>query len=119
MAAHNIDGHLRLTWGNSPSQTLNNVLIATFDNKIMEFKYSLYTPKYLQEETIIFLFSYDATHEIHRVIGADLHFPAHKQIGSTRITYTSLVNVNGTINITTPLPIFPYLGCDFVVLTTL
>ena len=119
MAARDIDGHLRLTWGTLPTQTLNNVLNATFDNKGMEFKYSLYTPKYLQEETMVFLFSYNAAHDVHTDISADLFLPAHKQIGSTRISYVSLVNVNGTINATTPVPTFAYVGCDFAVLTTL
>lgn len=119
MAARDIDGHLRLTWGTQPTQTLNNVLNATFDDKGMELKYSLYTPSHLQEETVVFLFTYDAAHDIHTSIGADLYSPAHKQIGSTRISYESLINVNGTINATTPVPTFAFVGCDFVILTTL
>lgn len=119
MISRDIDGHLRLTWGTSSAQTINNFMNATFDEKGMNLKYSLYTPKYLQEETFVLLFSYDIAQETYTLINADLYLPANKKLGSTNISYASLVNVNGTINATTSIPNFAYVGCDFIVLTTL
>lgn len=119
MISRDIDGHVRLNWGTSAAQTINNVVNAKFDEEGMKLKYSLYTPKYLEEETFILLFSYDVAQEAYTLINADLYLPAHIKLGSTNISYASLVNVNGTINATTSIPNFTYVGCDFIVLTTL
>ncbi|XP_043484877.1 apolipophorins [Leptopilina heterotoma] len=120
MITRDIDGHLRFTWGTLQSlKTIKNFINATFDEKGMNLKYSLHTPKYKQQETFVLLFSYDAAHETYTLIDADLYLPADKKLGSTHISYASLVNVNGTINATTAIPNFSFVGCDFIVLTTL
>lgn len=120
MITRDIDGHLRFTWGTLQSlKTIKSFINATFDEKGMNLKYSLHTPKHTQQETFVLLFSYDAAHETYTLIDADLYLPADKKLGSTHISYASLVNVNGTINATTAIPNFAFVGCDFIVLTTL
>ncbi|EZA49996.1 Apolipophorins [Ooceraea biroi] len=119
MATRDINGHLRLTWGLLPTQSINNLFNVTFDNKEIELKYSLYTPKFLQEETLVFLFSYDGTSDERNVINADLFYPPRQQIGTAKIYYESLINVNGTVNASISSQRLSYIGCNFVVLTTL
>lgn len=119
MATRDINGHFRLTWGLLPTQSLNNLFNITFDKQEIELKYSLYTPKFLQEETLVLLFSYDATSDIRNLINADLFYPSRQQIGAARITYESLINVNGTVNASIAMHNLSYIGCNFVVLTTL
>lgn len=119
MAAKDLDGHIRLTWGNLPSETLNNMLNMTYDSKTVDLKYSLYTPKFQSDETAVFKLNYDATPDTHSLLNADLYCPGQKKIGTAAISFASLSNVNGTVNATTPIPHFSYAGCSFVVLTTL
>ncbi|KAL2717243.1 hypothetical protein V1478_012943 [Vespula squamosa] len=119
VAARDIDGHLRLTWGMLPNQTANNLFNMTFDKQEIELKYSLFTPKYLHEETLVILFNYDAKSDQCNLIDVNLFLPARKRIGTARISYENLANINGTINATTPIPNFSYVGCNFIVFTTL
>ncbi|XP_015173164.1 PREDICTED: uncharacterized protein LOC107064693 [Polistes dominula] len=119
VAAQDIDGHLRLTWGMLPNQTANNLFNITFEKKEIELKYSLFTPKYLQEETLVLLFNYDGNSDRYNLIDVNLFLPARKRVGTAKISFESLTNVNGTINATTPIPNLSYVGCNFVVLTTL
>ncbi|KAK2581438.1 hypothetical protein KPH14_005113 [Odynerus spinipes] len=119
IAARDIDGHLRLTWGMLPNQTANNLFNMTFDKQEIDLKYSLFTPKHLQEETLVILFNYDGKSERNNLIDVNLFVPARKRIGTAKISYESLANVNGTINATTPIPNFSYVGCNFIVLTSL
>ena len=119
MASRDLNGHLRVTWGNLPTQTLNNILNMTFNQKSVDFKYSLYTPQFPREETAIFQLNYDGTLEDHSLLDADLYYPARRKIGTAKISYASLNNVNGTINATNPMPILSYGGCNFIVFTSL
>ncbi|XP_032670099.1 uncharacterized protein LOC116843644 isoform X1 [Odontomachus brunneus] len=118
MITPDINGHFRVTWGLLPSQSVNNLFNITFVKKEMELKYSLYTPKFLQEETLVLLFTYDYTSK-QILINADLFYPPRQQIGTARISYESLINVNGTLNGTLSGQRLSYLGCNFVVFTTL
>lgn len=102
-----------------PSQSVNNLFNITFDQKEIELKYSLYTPRYLQEETLVLLFSYDGTSDERNLISADLFYPPRHQIGTARISYESLINVNGTVNASISTQHLSYIGCNFIVLTTL
>ncbi|XP_070169221.1 uncharacterized protein Apoltp isoform X2 [Polyergus mexicanus] len=117
MATRDINGHFRLTWGLLPTESVNNLFNITFDKKEIELKYSLYTPRFLQEETLVFFFSYDGNSDERNLINADLFYPSRQQIGSARIFYESLINVNGTINASISQNLF--VGCNFIVLTTL
>lgn len=119
MVTPDINGHFRVTWGLLPSQSVNNLFNITFDKKEMELKYSLYTPKFLQDETLVLLFNYDYTSDERNLINADLFYPPRQQIGTARISYESLINVNGTLNVTMSGERLSYLGCNFVVFTTL
>lgn len=120
MSKRDINGHLRASWGMLPIESVNNLFNVTFDNKQIEMKYSLYTPKYLQQETLVLLFNYDAisNSEI-RLINADVYFPASTHFGSANVSYESLVNVNGTLNAVLPVANLTEIGCQFVVFTTL
>lgn len=113
------DGHLRLTWGTTRMQSLTNLFNVTFGKETFDLKYTFFTPYFLQRETVLLYFTYDATSEEYNLINADVHYPASDKIGTARISYASLINVNGTINATTPIPHLSYVGCDFIVLTTL
>lgn len=120
MSKRDINGHLRASWGMLPIQSVNNLFNVTFDNKQIEMKYSLYTPKYLQQETLVFLFNYDATLDSGiRLINADVYLPASKHLGSANVSYDSLVNVNGTLNAVLPAANVTEIGCQFIVFTTL
>ncbi|XP_058800590.1 uncharacterized protein LOC131669586 [Phymastichus coffea] len=119
MNLNDINGHLKLTWGLRPDQTLNNLFNISFASKDIDFKYSLYTPKFLQQETLLLYLKYDDKHSKHTFIGANLHYPGQKRIGSANIYYQSLINVNGTIDASTPLLNFGQVGCKFIVMTTL
>ncbi|EFN78662.1 Apolipophorins [Harpegnathos saltator] len=116
--ARDLNGHFRVTWGLLPSQSVNNLFNITFNKKEMNLKYSLYTPQFLQEETVVLLFNYDYTYNERNLINADLFYPPGRQIGAAKIAYESLINVNGTLNASIPgQP--SYVGCNFVVFTTL
>ncbi|XP_031778090.1 uncharacterized protein LOC100118388 isoform X3 [Nasonia vitripennis] len=119
MNTNDINGHLRLTWGLQQEQTLNNLFNVTFDSKEINLKYSLFTPKFVSEETILLVAKYDANLEKYTLINTDLHYPGRKRIGSAEISYQSLININGTLNASTPLPNFSEIGCEFVVMTRL
>ncbi|XP_012534919.2 uncharacterized protein LOC105835859 [Monomorium pharaonis] len=119
MATRDINGHFRLTWGLSPMQSLNNLFNITFDKKEIDLKYSLYTPLIPQEETLVLLFNYDANSDKQNLINADLYYPSRRQIGTARIIYESLINVNGSVNATMFMENLSYVGCNFVILTTL
>ncbi|XP_014467442.1 PREDICTED: uncharacterized protein LOC106740686 [Dinoponera quadriceps] len=119
IVTRDINGHFRVTWGLLPSQSMHNLFNITFDKKEMELKYSLYMPRLLQEETIMLLCSYDCTSNERNLINADLFYPPGRQIGTARISYESLFNVNGTVNVSIASQDLSYLGCNFVVLTTL
>lgn len=119
MATRDINGHFRLTWGLLAMQSVNNLFNITFDNKEIELKYSLYTPLFPQEETVVLLFNYDANSDEQNLINADLFYPSGRQIGTAKISYESLINVNGTVNATISLQQLSYVGCNFVILTTL
>lgn len=118
MATRDINGHFRLTWGLLPMQSINNLFNVTFDKNEIDLKYSLYTPLFLQEETVVLLFNYDTNSEQY-LINADLFYPSRLQIGTAKISYESLLNVNGTVNTSIPMQHFSYIGCNFVILTTL
>ena len=119
MNPNDINGHLRLTWGLERSQTLNNLFNITFDSKKIDFKYALFTPTFLQEETVIIVLKYDANSDRYTIINTDLNYPGQKRIGSAEIFYQSLININGTVNASLPFPNFKEVGCEFIVLTTL
>ncbi|XP_053973970.1 uncharacterized protein LOC128873939 [Hylaeus volcanicus] len=120
MGPRDINGHLRASWGMLPVQSVNNLFNMTFDNKEIGLKYSLYTPRFQQQETLVFLFDYDATHDTNIcLISADVYYPASTQIGSANVSYESLVNVNGTINAVLPGMNVSQIGCQFTVFTTL
>nr|QGV11544.1 Vg4 [Tetrastichus brontispae] len=119
MNPNDIDGHLRLTWGLKQDQMLNNLFNISFDSKEIDFKYSLYTPKFLQQETLVVHLKYDDKPRLYTLIGADLNYPGQKRVGSAIIHYQSMINLNGSVNATTPLPAFGNVGCKFIVLTTL
>lgn len=119
MAEKNLDAHLRLAWSDLPINALKNFLNVTFDQQRINLKYSLYTPKFINEETVAVIFNYDASLVQRSVIDADLYYPARQHIGAARISYTSLSNVNGTVNVTTSIARLPYAACNFIVLTTL
>ncbi|XP_076620317.1 apolipoprotein lipid transfer particle [Colletes latitarsis] len=119
MGTRDINGHLRASWGMLPTQSINNLLNMTFDNKEIGLKYSLYTPKFQQQDTLVLFFNYDATHDaVIRLINADVYYPASTQVGSANVSYESLMNVNGTINVLA-LANVSRVGCQFIVLTTL
>ncbi|XP_015122764.1 uncharacterized protein LOC107045138 [Diachasma alloeum] len=119
IAERNIDAHLRLSWGKSPGESVNNILNATFEGTKIGLKYSLYTPKFIQEETGIILFNYDGGEGQRSILDADVYYPSATKVGTAHVSYDSLNNVNGTLNATTPFPRFSYAACDFVILTTL
>lgn len=119
MATRDIDGHFRLTWGLLPMQSFNNLFNITFDKKEIELKYSMYTPLFPQEETLVLIFNYDANSAEKNLINADLFYPSRRQIGTANISYESLINVNGTVNASIFMQDLSYVGCNFVVLTTL
>lgn len=120
MGKRDINGHLRGSWGMLPIQSVNNLFNVTFDNKEIELRYSLYTPRFQQQETLVILFNYDATPVGEtRLINADVYCPASTHIGSANVSFDSLVNVNGTINAVLPMANISQLGCQFVVFTTL
>lgn len=119
MATRDINGHCRVTWGLLPTESINNLFNITFDKKEIELKYSLYTPQFLQEETLVLLFSYDATSDIRNLINVDLFYPPGQQIGTAKISYESLININGTVNASIVMQNLSYVGCNFIVLTTL
>lgn len=119
MATRDINGHFRLTWGLLPTESVNNLFNITFDKKEIELKYSLYTPRFLQEETLVLFFSYDGNSDERNLINADLFYPPRQQIGTARIFYESLINVNGTINASISTQSLLFVGCNFIVLTTL
>ncbi|XP_024879673.1 uncharacterized protein LOC112459670 [Temnothorax curvispinosus] len=119
MATRDINGHFRLSWGLLPMQSLNNLFNITFDKKEIELKYSLYTPLFIEEETVVLLCNYDANSNETNLINADLFYPSRRQVGTARISYQSLNNVNGTVNATISMQQLAYVGCNFVILTTL
>lgn len=119
MAERNMDAHLRFIYGTIKTQTINNLLNVTFDPKRIGFKYLLYTPKYDKEETASVIFKYDGAVDHRSLIDTVLYYPAQKQIGTAHISYMSLSNINGTLNVTTFLPQLPYAACKFIILTTL
>ena len=120
MGTRDINGHLRASWGMLPVQSVNNLLNISFDNKEVELKYSLYTPKFQQQETLVLLFNYDGTQDMEkRLINAEVYYPASTRIASANVSYESLLNVNGTINTALPVANVSSLGCQFIVLTTL
>ncbi|XP_043519972.1 uncharacterized protein LOC122533896 [Frieseomelitta varia] len=120
MGTRDINGHLRASWGMLPVQSVNNLLNISFDNKEVELKYSLYTPKFQeQQETLVLLFNYDGTQDINkRLINAEIYCPASTRIASANVSYESFLNVNGTINTAFPVANVSSLGCQFIVLTT-
>ncbi|XP_076760898.1 apolipoprotein lipid transfer particle [Xylocopa sonorina] len=123
MDSRYINGHLRGSWGMLPVQSVNNLLNVTFDNKQIELRYSLCTPKFRQQETFVLLFGYDATlleaNDKH-ALTAELYYPASTNVASANVSYESLMNVNGTVNVILPRPTnVSRLECRFVVLTTL
>ncbi|XP_076235875.1 apolipoprotein lipid transfer particle [Calliopsis andreniformis] len=120
MGKRDINGHLRASWGMLPIQSVNNLFNVTFDNKEIQLKYSLHTPKFQQQETLVLFFNYDATMEGDtRLIITDVYYPASTHVGSANISYESLVNVNGTITATLQSPDNFKIGCQFIVFTTL
>lgn len=104
-----------------PVQSVNNVFNLSFDNKEIELRYSLYTPKFQQQETLVLLFDYNAMDQSSdkRSINAKLYYPASTRIASANVSYESLMNVNGTIDSILPLTNISQLGCQFIVFTTL
>lgn len=120
MGKRDINGHLRASWGMLPIQSVNNLFNVTFDNKEIELKYSLYTPKFQQQETLVFSFNYDASQDGDtRLILSDVYYPASTHVASANISYDSLVNVNGTIVATLPVANVTKVACQFIVFTTL
>lgn len=121
MDTGDINGHIRASWGMLPVQYVNNVFNLSFDNKEIEMRYSLYTPKFQQQETLVFLFDYNAMDQSSdkRAINAKLYYPASTRIASANVSYESLMNVNGTVDSILPLANVSHLGCQFIVFTTL
>ncbi|XP_011501595.1 PREDICTED: uncharacterized protein LOC105365190 [Ceratosolen solmsi marchali] len=119
MDTNDINGHLRLTWGLKRDQNLNNLFNITFDSKQIDFKYALFTRKFLKEETFLLFAKYNDKQEHLTFINTDLYYPARNRIGSANISYHSLININGTINAWTPFPNFSNISCKFIVSTTL
>lgn len=120
MGRRDINGHLRASWGMLPYQYVNNLLNVSFDSNEIEVKYSLFTPKFQQQETLVFLFDYDATIDVtKRAINADVYYPASTRVASANLSYESLTNVNGTVHAVLPVANVTQLGCQFVVFTTL
>ncbi|KZC12617.1 Vitellogenin, partial [Dufourea novaeangliae] len=120
MGNRNINGHLRASWGMLPIQSVNNLFNVSFDNNQIDLKYALHTPKFQQQETLVFLFNYDATLTTdRRLLNANIYYPASTHIGSANVSYESLLNVNGTVNAVLPLANISQLECQFLVYTTL
>lgn len=119
MAEKNLDAHIRFAWDDLPSSAINNLLNVTFDQKRIGLKYSLYTPQARNGETAIILFNYDGQKVEESIIDTEIYYPARRRMGTAHISYSSLSNINGTLNVTTPMPRFSYAACNFIVLTTL
>jgi len=119
MATRDINGHFRLSWGLLATQSVNNLFNVTFDKKEIELKYSLYTPLFPREETVVLIFNYDANSDVQNLINAHLFYPSRRKIGTAKISYESLVNVNGTVNASISMQQMSYVGCNFVIFTTL
>ncbi|KAG8042041.1 hypothetical protein G9C98_000032 [Cotesia typhae] len=119
MAEKNLDAHIRFAWNDLPSSAINNLLNVTFDQKRIGLKYSLYTPQARNGETAIILFNYDGQKVEESIIDTEIYYPARRRMGTAHISYSSLSNINGTLNVTTPMPRFSYAACNFIVLTAL
>lgn len=122
MGKRDINGHLRASWGMLPVQSVNNLVNVSFDSKEIKLKYSLYSPKFEQQETLVLLFDYDiiSPDSDVRAINAEVYYPARTRLASANVSYESLLNVNGTVDSILPLENGTRpLECQFVVLTTL
>ncbi|XP_046746375.1 uncharacterized protein LOC124411334 [Diprion similis] len=116
---HDINAHLRFTWGLESNQTVNNFINISFQQNEVNFDYSLRTPKFLQEETCVLRLEYNTASPAYSIINTDVYYPSSTRIGTARIVYVSLANVNGSVNASTPIEGLPYIGCNFVVYTTI
>ncbi|XP_046620371.1 uncharacterized protein LOC124305239 [Neodiprion virginianus] len=114
-----INAHLRFTWGLESHQTVNNFVNVSFQPNEISFDYSLRTPKFLQEETFILRLEYSKASTAYNIINTDVYYPSSKRLGTARIVYASLANVNGSFNASTPIEGIPYIACNFVVYTTI
>ncbi|XP_066586148.1 uncharacterized protein Apoltp [Prorops nasuta] len=117
MKPRNIDGHLHAIWG--PRKELTNTFNVTFDKKQLDLEYIVSFPKVMDKKTATVLFSYDGRDNNKNLINADIFYPEKHSIGTARISYESIINVNGTVNTTVPVFNLTYVGCSFIVRTTL
>ena len=116
---NNIDGHVRVIWGLENDQKLNNIFNITLNNKQIDLKYALFTPQFPSEETLLLLAKYDSKDEIYTLLNTDVHFPGSKRVGAAKVSFQSLININGTLNVSTSFPNLAEIGIDFIVLTNL
>ncbi|XP_015599666.1 uncharacterized protein LOC107269849 [Cephus cinctus] len=119
MVSKDINGQLRITWGLLQNQTLNSLLNAKFHKENVLVKYSLFSPRFLREETLVVLLNYDPASEIQNIIGAEVFYPGSERVGFAHLSYANLFNINGTINASIPIANFDFIGCNFQVLTNI
>lgn len=117
MSPNEIDGHVRVEWGRLQDQFLNNILNVTLNSEENSLRYFLRSPKYLDEDTVAVALNYDSKNPTNKRFTADVRLPASNRIGYSEVIFSDLVNMNGTLNITTLMKNVTFIGCDFMLLS--
>ncbi|KAJ9580978.1 hypothetical protein L9F63_023839, partial [Diploptera punctata] len=107
-----IDGNLNFEWGREIYKSVANVIKIKRENKLIDFIYTLNSPKYANEDTFVATAFYNLEDSYHKVKG-ELFSPASHFIAGGNIDYQSSSNMRGKINTTTPFETIPYLGLNF------
>ena len=105
-------GNVKLEWGYHPnSKSITNVILLKRNNELMDLQYNLHTPYHKQDTVYAKVVSKKLTD--HFDIKAHLYSPKSNLLSSAVVKYTSVYNMKGTVNSTTPFQQLPYAGGQF------
>ncbi|KAJ8665476.1 hypothetical protein QAD02_007138 [Eretmocerus hayati] len=117
MEADDVNGRFHVSWGARKSQMIENFFDVKFKGDYISFRDSLYTPKFLGEETLMLVVEYDMTEKNTTFITSDISYPGTRRVGSSQISFQSLMNMNGTLHVLNPFKNFSDATCQFLTST--
>ncbi|KAL0271734.1 UNVERIFIED_CONTAM: hypothetical protein PYX00_008731 [Menopon gallinae] len=111
-----VQGNLKWEWGNRPnSKSITNAVLYLRNNRSMDFQYNLHTP-YYSEDTIFAKVS-SVKQDDHYDIKCELYKPKSNKLSAGSVQFSTIYNVNGTINTTTPFQQIPYGATNFKIIS--
>lgn len=112
----NINGSLKLNWGPDDSASIENILVLQQNKSDFQWLYSIKTPKYPEEETLKTVMTL-RNDDLYHNFTVDVFHPGGTKIAKSWVNFSEITNMDGFVNVTTPIKGLRHVGIAFNVAT--